>query len=747
MEPQTILKQYFGYEDFREGQRELIDCILAGGDVLGIMPTGAGKSICYQVPALMLSGITIVISPLISLMKDQVYSLTQAGISAAYINSSLSESEISAAFENACHNQYKIIYIAPERLDTALFLNFISQADISLVAVDEAHCVSQWGQDFRPSYLNIAPFVAQLKKRPVLCAFTATATREVKDDILCILGLNDPKLLVTGFDRKNLYFAVRHVKKKKQETLNYIKEHVNQCGIIYCSTRNNVDEIYELLCENGISAARYHAGMSQEERAKSQEDFIYDRVAVMVATNAFGMGIDKSNVRYVLHYNMPQSMENYYQEAGRAGRDGENSECMLFYEPRDFHINKFLIEKKESKKELTEEEENAIRERDYKRLREMTFYCTTKECLRNYILKYFGERTGANCNNCSNCLTDYEKTDVTDLSKKILNCVYELHQRFGINIVVGVLRGSRAGKILNNGFDKLRTYGILADYAESTLRRIIDTLLQESLLIQTDDPYPVLHLGTDYLKLRDESNRVYIKSEIHRVNESEKIAAKKKSRLTEKGFDLFEKLRALRMTLAKEENVPPYIVFSDKTLTEMCVKLPFTPEEMLVVSGVGQNKKEKYGKQFAELIYQVTGGNREGYSFQEAGQLKSLEREQSENSGRKKEEFTFTKWMAERIDCTGTCMLSEFIGKLNRQIDENQMRRLTIASVERKLEEQGYICTEHRLRPVVIVKEKGKSRGFFVVQRISQHGNEYNVLMMNEQAQRWLLEKVVEKNL
>lgn len=829
MDPQMILKQYFGYDGFREGQRELIDCILAGGDVLGIMPTGAGKSICYQVPALIFQGITIVISPLISLMKDQVYSLSQAGIPAAYINSSLSDMEIYRTFERAECGSYKILYIAPERLDTPLFLNFIAHADIALVAVDEAHCVSQWGQDFRPSYLSIAPFVAQLQKRPVLCAFTATATSEVKDDILCILGLNHPKLLITGFDRKNLYFAVKHVKKKKEEVLSYVKEHKNQCGIIYCSTRSNVDEVYELLCRNGMDAARYHAGMSKEERTTNQEDFIYDVKTVMVATNAFGMGIDKSNVRYVLHYNMPQCMENYYQEAGRAGRDGENSECILFYEPRDVHINKFLIENKESKKELTKEEEGAIRERDYKRLREMTFYCTTKECLRNFILKYFGERTGADCNNCSNCLTDYEKTDVTDLSRKILNCVYELRQRFGINIVVGVLRGSKAARILDNGFDKFRTYGTLAEYAESSLRQIIDALLQENMLIQTDDQYPVLRLGSDYLKLKDEANRVYIKSEVRRTKEVTKAAGGKKSVLTSKGYALFEKLRDLRMEIAKEENVPPYIVFSDKTLTDMCIKLPFTPEEMLSVNGVGQNKKEKYGKRFSELILQITAGEREGYSWiepapssdmemdgkgkvdkkeevdrkregnvekkialqnpvnekriqknetiieyfqkerrKESGNSEDLQKREraaepfqseeriavysQENRARgrakkKKEEFTFTRWMAERVNCEDACMFSEFIGKLNEQIDESQMKRLTIISLERKLEAEGYIHCEHRLRPVVIVEEKGKERGFFVAQRISQNGNEYDVLMMNEQAQRWLLEKVVEKNL
>ena len=492
----------------------------------------------------------------------------------------------------------------------------------------------------------------------------------------------------------------------------------------------------------------------------------------MVATNAFGMGIDKSNVRYVLHYNMPQSMENYYQEAGRAGRDGENSECMLFYEPRDVHINKFLIENKESKKELTKEEEAAIRERDYKRLREMTFYCTTKECLRNFILKYFGERTGADCNNCSNCLTNYEKTDVTELSRKILNCVYELRQRFGINIVVGVLRGSKATRILDNGFDKYRTYGTLAEYAESSLRQIIDALLQENMLIQTDDPYPVLRLGMDYLKLKNEANRVYIKSEIRRTKEAAKAAGKKKSVLTNKGYALFERLRILRMEIAKEENIPPYIIFSDKTLTDMCVKLPFTPEEMLSVTGVGQNKKEKYGERFSELILQVTGGNREDYSWTEGEDLRKEEavyrgqaavrerkgekaafaarvqgKQENVQEKNKKEEFTFTRWMAERVTCKGECMLSEFVEKLNRQIDEKQMKQLSTISVEKKLEEEGYIHFEHKLRPVFVVKRKGKEKGLFVAHRINKRGNAYDVLMVNEQAQRWLLRKVLEEKL
>lgn len=605
----ATLKKYFGYEDFREGQEELIDCILSGRDVLGIMPTGAGKSICYQVPALMLDGITVVISPLISLMKDQVTSLNQAGVHAAYINSSLTENQINKAFDNAENGVYKIIYIAPERLDTPRFLHFVENGDISLVAVDEAHCVSQWGQDFRPGYLNIAPFVERLQKRPVLCAFTATATKEVKEDILCILGLCDPYTRITGFDRKNLYFAVKHVKDKRTETLRYVREHEGQCGIIYCATRGSVEEVYEMLRGEGIAAARYHAGMGSAERTQNQEDFIYDIKTVMVATNAFGMGIDKSNVRYVLHYNMPQSMENYYQEAGRAGRDGENAECMLFYAPKDVVTNKFLIENKESKKELTNEETAAIRERDIKRLRDMTYYCATKDCLRNYILRYFGEKVHGECGNCSNCLTEYEQHDITEIARKIVNAVYELHQRFGINIVIGVLRGSRAARIMENHFDGLKTYGSLTQYAESTLRQVIDTLIWENILYQTEDDYPVLKLGSDYTRLKDEETHIYMKSEIRHAKENGKKAgtafgrqASGRGELSREQNHYFEKLRSLRMEIARREHVPPYIVFSDRTLIDMCVRMPQTQEEMLKVNGVGDNKLQKYGESFLKIL-------------------------------------------------------------------------------------------------------------------------------------------------
>ncbi len=620
-----LLKQYFGYDDFRPGQKKLIDSIMAGRDVLGIMPTGAGKSICYQIPALAMQGTTIVVSPLISLMKDQVTALNQAGVHAAYINSSLTESQISMAFANAKKNTYKIIYIAPERLDTQQFFDYSETADVTLVAVDEAHCVSQWGQDFRPGYLNVAAFVTRLEekgKRPVLCAFTATATKEVKDDMVCMLGLRDPNILVTGFDRENLYFAVERPKDKMEAALRYVTGREGESGIIYCNTRNGVEEVCEMLVAHGVPAAKYHAGMSNQERMENQDDFLYDRKPVIVATNAFGMGIDKSNVRYVLHYNMPQSMENYYQEAGRAGRDGGAAHCVLFYAPKDTATNRFLLENKESKKEITEEERKEILERDLQRLKVMTFYSTTKECLRKYILNYFGETTHMDCHNCGNCDADFEKHDVTQLGRQVVNCVYEVRQRFGINMILGVLRGSKNAKIIRYGFDRLKTYGKLADYAEPTLRQVIDALLQEEILIQTADQYPVLCLGKGYAKLKDEEFLLMIKTEVRKNvtgdgagGEEEKAGgngqakgALGKGALDDAGFALFEKLRQKRLALAKEERVPPYIVFSDKTLIDMCRKHPRTLEEMLGVSGVGASKLEKYGKVFLEVILEAKEG-------------------------------------------------------------------------------------------------------------------------------------------
>ena len=470
MDKYEVLKQTFGYTSFREGQERLVDSTLSGRDVLGIMPTGAGKSICFQVPALMFPGITIVISPLISLMKDQVTALNAAGIHAAYINSSLTEGQFYKAMEYARKGRYKIIYAAPERLMTESFLALAQEVPISMVAVDEAHCISQWGQDFRPSYLKIVDFIQQLPVRPVLAAYTATATKAVKEDILCILGLQNPDVLVTGYDRKNLYFAVEKPKNKKDALLEYLRKNPEKSGIIYCNTRKNVEEVHHHLVQAGYPAVRYHAGLLEEEKQQNQEDFIYDVMPIMVATNAFGMGIDKSNVRFVIHYNMPKDLESYYQEAGRAGRDGEPGECILYYAGQDVKTNEFLIEQQMENQELEREEQELIRERNYERLRKMTFYCFTSECLRDYILRYFGEYGRTYCGNCRNCLTEFQDVDVTEEAKGILNLVVSSGQRYGIQAVVDAVHGSDSAKVRQFRLSENPYYGVLKDRTIVRLR-------------------------------------------------------------------------------------------------------------------------------------------------------------------------------------------------------------------------------------------------------------------------------------
>lgn len=605
MDKYEVLKQTFGYSSFREGQERLVDSTLSGRDVLGIMPTGAGKSICFQIPALMFPGITIVISPLISLMKDQVTALNAAGIHAAYINSSLTEGQFYKAMEYARKGRYKIIYAAPERLMTETFLALAQEVPISMVAVDEAHCISQWGQDFRPSYLKIVDFIQQLPVRPVLAAYTATATKAVKEDILCILGLRNPDVLVTGYDRKNLYFAVEKPKNKKDALLEYLRKNPEKSGIIYCNTRKNVEEVHHHLVQSGYPAVRYHAGLLEEEKRQNQEDFIYDVMPIMVATNAFGMGIDKSNVRFVIHYNMPKDLESYYQEAGRAGRDGEPGECILYYAGQDVKTNEFLIVQQMENQELEREEQELIRERNYERLRKMTFYCFTNECLRDYILRYFGEYRGTYCGNCRNCLTEFQDVDVTAEAKGIINLVVSSGQRYGIQAIVDAVHGSDSAKVRQFRLSENSYYGVLKDRTIVRLRQILNDLLVKEYLWLTPGDYPVLKLGEkgrQFLQEKD-SPQIFLKLPKEQEKTETKQKAQKKRAVEDVKYpELFEILRQHRYQLAQKAHIPPYIIFSDKTLREMSTYLPVNREEMLAINGVGNSKYEKYGKAFENLI-------------------------------------------------------------------------------------------------------------------------------------------------
>lgn len=610
MTQQEILKHYFGYDSFRDGQERLIEAILEGRDVLGIMPTGAGKSLCYQIPALMMDGITLVISPLISLMKDQVSNLNQAGILAAYLNSSLTYGQYRKALEFARAGRYPIIYVAPERLMTEEFLQFAldPQVKIAMVAVDEAHCVSQWGQDFRPSYLKIVDFIRQLPVRPVVSAFTATATAEVRDDIMDILMLRQPEVLTTGFDRGNLYFGVLSPKDKYAALVNYLERHKGESGIIYCITRKVVEEVCANLIREGFPVTRYHAGLGDEERRHNQEEFIYDHSSIMVATNAFGMGIDKSNVRFVVHYNMPKNMESYYQEAGRAGRDGEPAECILLYGGQDVITNQFFIDHNQENDALDPMTRQIVMERDRERLRKMTFYCFTNDCLRDYILRYFGEYGSNYCGNCSNCLTQFETVDVTEIAEALIRCVQTSGQRYGTNVIIDTVHGANTAKIRNYRMDGNICYGRLAKVPVYRLRQVMNHLQLSGFLTVTNDEYAIVHLTESSGRILAGEETVMMKMAKEQEHTKTDTGSRKKKAkgvsagMAEADTPLFERLRELRAQTAREEKVPPYIVFSDKTLAHMCVLKPGNKEEMLSVSGVGEFKYEKYGERFLACI-------------------------------------------------------------------------------------------------------------------------------------------------
>lgn len=607
MEKKKILKDVFGLSDFREGQEEIISHIIDRSDVLGIMPTGGGKSLCYQLPAQLFSGITLVISPLISLMKDQVASLLQVGIEAAFLNSSLSHFDYSIILEEARQDRYKIIYVAPERLLNDDFIRFAKQAKISMITVDEAHCISQWGHNFRTSYLKIPDFIDLLPVRPVISAFTATATELVKKDIIAKLKLHKPFVKVTGFDRKNLSYRVEKPKDKFMATLDFVEKNNTKSGIIYCSTRKTVEDVANRLEKYGIKATRYHAGLSEEERHQNQDDFIYDTKTVMVATNAFGMGIDKSNVSFVVHYNMPKNIESYYQEAGRAGRDGGEAECVLLYSGQDVKMNQFLIEKStEDDEEIDKKTLKKIREKELELLKKMTFYCFTNDCLRQYVLSYFGESTDSFCGNCSNCENISDAVDVTVEAQKIISCVLRAEQKYGMTVITQILTGKLNEKLKKANLHQLSTFNIMENVPSKRIEAIIQLLLVKGYLEQTPGNYSILKVnpkaknllkGTDTLSLKVKQSRSQVASRSANTK-------KEKDYHLNRALDhnLFESLRELRNRLSKEERVPAYIIFPDTTLKEMARKLPKDYIELERINGVGKVKLQKYGAQFLEVI-------------------------------------------------------------------------------------------------------------------------------------------------
>jgi len=605
MNPAAIeaLQTYYGYHQFRAGQTKLIEAILAGKDVLGIMPTGAGKSICYQIPAILLPGVTLVVSPLISLMKDQVDSLNAAGIEATFINSSLSVKETNERMRNVAAGHYKLLYIAPERLESEHFRAMVRQLEVPLIAVDEAHCVSQWGHDFRPSYMTIIRLLRDIESRPVMAAFTATATDVVKDDIVERLKLRAPVRVTTGYARDNLALTVVKAADKRDYVARFVREHRDQAGIIYASTRREVESVFSFIQTMGVSVGKYHAGLSEEDRARTQDAFQRDDLQIIVATNAFGMGIDKSNVRFVIHNNMPKNLEAYYQEAGRAGRDGEPGQCVLLFSPQDVVTQKFFIEQSEAGEER--------KKNDYRLLNEMVQYAHTSDCLQQTIVRYFGEENSQPCGTCVNCTDSREVKDVTEEARLIFACVSEMRQRFGVTLTAKVLRGANDAKIRQFYFDKLRTYGLMKQMPEKQLVQLIHALVADGYLRMSDTAYPVVQLTEQVLDVMKGNARVFrkVEPEAPLASRSSRGSGSRTGSFSESSggianAGLFDALRQLRKRIADAENLPPFVIFHDATLREMCIAMPTSEKAMRAVKGIGDAKYAKYGQAFLELIRQ-----------------------------------------------------------------------------------------------------------------------------------------------
>ena len=633
-----ILERYFGYRSFRIGQEEVVDAILSGRDVLAIMPTGAGKSLCYQIPALMMDGITLVISPLISLMKDQVNDLTTQGVKAAYLNRSLTDAQYDKALYYMAQGIYKIVYVAPERLTSRRFVRVCQALHISLIAVDEAHCVSQWGQDFRPSYLNILAFIEKLRDRPTVGAFTATATAEVKRDIISILRLHDPFEITTGFDRPNLYFSVLRPSSKANTLVNLIRERSGKSGVVYCSTRKRVEEVCKMLCEKGFSATRYHAGLDDDERRRNQDDFVYDRKRIMVATNPFGMGIDKSDVRFVIHYNMPKNFESYYQEAGRAGRDGEDADCILLFGQKDIETAQFFIDNIEPNPELTDEQNDAFKQKEQERLGFMVSYCKTQGCLRAFMLRYFGDIAEDRCEKCSNCRTTFETVDVTVDAQKVLSCIVRTGQRFGAQVICDVLRGKESQWVKSFKLNQQSTFDLLHGVKEKHIKDLIETLIDQGFINRVGAGKPILKVtDAGWLVLKGKTKVYARKALIIQTTAKELGDAAYSSKL-------FEMLRERRALIASKRGVPAFVIFSDSALKDMCRKLPTTDEEFLQVNGVGETKLRQYGKLFMDVILAYKDPALYALLHE-----KESTRTENKSSGVSKYTIPFDRWTDEEI--------------------------------------------------------------------------------------------------